>query len=1020
MMGNIIATVVYNTQLSEQKLSELSTNLGTLSGVLAGSRDKRTLMDNIVNTITEVLHVDAASLYMADEDNKRLVIQAASGYQKPLVETEEDVFYEWGQGVTGRIAETNEPFGANSLKDLREKGGSPQGKYDHLQGNKRPDSFYGVPLNVTGRDKPIGVLKVESLETRPFNNEDVLLIEMMGNIIATVVYNTQLSEQKLSELSTNLGTLSGVLAGSQDMQTLMNNVVNTIKEVIGVDAASLYMADEKSQRLVIQAACGYQRPLVAAKAFYEWGQGVTGRIAETNAPFWANSLDDLRRKGGSEKGKYDDLQGGKRPVSFYGVPLNVQGQDKPIGVLKVESLEARPFNNEDVLLIKMMGNVITTVIQNTRLSNTYWENLLSQAFSNSLSLQADSASLDILRSFVVQKDLTVLKASSSALLSSLPNKSYAALEEQTRTLLSLNADSTLFQIMGEQSKDARLTSWYNTLHDLSQSPDTNQKKIPDALLLEKTWQAATNAAQQASQNEFRQAVERLATTIAISCGGQSEWIAAQDEWVIFNLQHVLPISPEIRVPQNLPILFFQGARWQSQQDLDGLVATLPTLKEKGLGNIVAIISFLSQDQWEQSSNDLRRVLQAHAIDFFFLTLQDIQLLACIRNPQNLLLSRLLAEVNLLTVSPYEITGPTPDNMFFGRESELREISEHAATASYGIIGGRKVGKTSILHQLYRVRLPATGFRTIYHDSSIMPTYDAFLATAIRNWRPEPPPDAPTTFGDLLQSPPTDKPLVLLLDEADKLVPADRANEWRLFNALRALVNSGHIQVILCGERTLREALRDPSSPLFNFANEMALGLLDFPDVEKLVTGPMKQLRIELVEEATMVRRIHDFTSGHPNVVQRLCRRLIERLNEHNTRHITLDDLNAVTENPDFVREDFLGTYFSRASTLEHLCALLMATDSDLRTLASIHEALAAKGITATLNQIDAALERLVDLRNILERTSAGYDFAVTAFPLIISKSKRVPDWIALRREVFVHVGDIAPEMAPPELKGRLW
>jgi hypothetical protein len=106
--------------------------------------------------------------------------------------------------------------------------------------------------------------------------------------------------------------------------------------------------------------------------------------------------------------------------------------------------------------------------------------------------------------------------------------------------------------------------------------------------------------------------------------------------------------------------------------------------------------------------------------------------------------------------------------------------------------------------------------------------------------------------------------------------------------------------------------------------------------------------------------------------------------------------------------------------LEHLCALLMAADTELRTLTSVHEALAKHGVVATLNQVDAALERLVDLRSILNRTPEGYDFAVTAFPLIISKSRRVSDWIALRREVFIQAGDIAPEMAPPELQGRLW
>ena len=111
----------------------------------------------------------------------------------------------------------------------------------------------------------------------------------------------------------------------------------------------------------------------------------------------------------------------------------------------------------------------------------------------------------------------------------------------------------------------------------------------------------------------------------------------------------------------------------------------------------------------------------------------------------------------------------------------------------------------------------------------------------------------------------------------------------------------------------------------------------------------------------------------------------------------------MSDDQDFIRKDFFDTYFSRASTLEHLCALAMAGDHQLRTLTSIQHALERYEVNATLNQVDAALERLVDLRNILERTSDGYDFAVTAFPKIIARSRRLSDWIGLRREVFVPV-----------------
>lgn len=379
MMGNIIATVVYNAQASADasagKLASFSQKLGDLSRGLVVSGDRRALMDSIVEKIKDVVGVDASSLYLKDATSRRLILESASGYQAPLKDALPRPFYDWGEGVTGWIADENKPFLAMSLAELRAKGNARRGKYDNLHGNMEPAFFYGLPLNVQGATEPIGVLKIEHLKPRPFTPEDELLVKMMGNVIAAIVYNTQASERKLERLNSGLQALSGVLAGGNSRQELMDNLVEMIAKVVGVDAASLYLADESGKRLIIQAASGYQEDLVQAKPkpFYDWGEGVTGRIAASKRPFLADSLPDLRKNGGGERGKYDHLQGNKQPRSFYGVPLTIadgpsSGGINAIGVLKVEREEQQPFSPEDVLLVNMMANIIAAVVHNAELS----------------------------------------------------------------------------------------------------------------------------------------------------------------------------------------------------------------------------------------------------------------------------------------------------------------------------------------------------------------------------------------------------------------------------------------------------------------------------------------------------------------------------------------------------------------------------------------------------------------------------------------------------------------------------
>ena len=399
---------------------------------------------------------------------------------------------------------------------------------------------------------------------------------------------------------------------------------------------------------------------------------------------------------------------------------------------------------------------------------------------------------------------------------------------------------------------------------------------------------------------------------------------------------------------------------------------------------------------------LRQKLAAlYARDVVLLGLKELQRIIIAREPHTVLRHLVLSKVNLVSISPYVATGATSDNIFFGREPELREIYQHIATVSYAVIGGRRIGKSSLLGRLHRIRLPAAGFRTVYHDCSSTPTYESFVNASIAKWQPEPPSDAPATFGGLLRSPPDDKPLVLLLDEADKLVPADRAHRWRLFSTLRGLANSDRVQVVLSGERTLRGALLDPDGPLFNFANEILLGPLDFRAVEELVTRPMRQLEIELVDESAMARRIYEFTSGHPSVVQRLCRRLIERLNEQGTRRISVDDVDAVIDDPRFQEEDFLGTYWERATPLEQIVSLLMAQKAKSYRLQAVLDLLAAQDLKPEPEVVKAALDRLVDLRSILKRSQVGYRFAVEAFPLVVANTTTAEDLLIVLKSQYL-------------------
>lgn len=450
----------------------------------------------------------------------------------------------------------------------------------------------------------------------------------------------------------------------------------------------------------------------------------------------------------------------------------------------------------------------------------------------------------------------------------------------------------------------------------------------------------------------------------------------------------------INLPERIPLIFVQGGQFSSSDFPSLLRAARFHLPSPHLAIIVVIdedIRVLLTDAIEQ--------LRQHGINALTLGREDLQRILLSKDPRGSLRRMLLSKVDLATISPFVVVGPVRRQLFFGRETEMGRIVASAGKASFALVAGRRYGKTSTLQRLHNELLSTAGYHTLLYDCSRIDPAQPLSVCVVDDWKPGIPPNAPATLDDLLQwtSP---VPMVLLLDEADRLVMIDRRSGWRTLSILRALANAGRCQVILGGERVVHEAILDPSTPLFNFVTRIPLGPLDFNAVEELITRPFRQMEIGFSDEKEVVRRCFEFTSGHPNIVQRLCARLVATLNLHNTRLITLDDVDEVIEDPKFQEEDFLQTYWSQASDLEQIITLLMAGADKPVRFGTILDLLASEGLQPEPVVVKKALDRLVDLRAILRRLPSGYEFAIAAFPQVLANTTTAEDLLPVLKSQY--------------------
>jgi GAF domain-containing protein/cellulose biosynthesis protein BcsQ len=949
-----------------------------------------TLVENLLDTLSAELGVMAASLYLLDEVTNKLVIQAATGYQKPLIA--QRASYGIGEGITGWIARTGETFRANSLEEFK-KIPAWKGRLNAPHGIREPQAFLGVPLRVNDRlgsaEKVIGVLKVEDIaptEEHPepyFTNEDELLVTMMANVIATVVFNTQVSESRLCRLCVQLQRLSQALAGGPGMEELLDQAIESLAQVLGAEASSLYLLDESSNTVVIRAAAGYQQPLVSQRATYRIGEGITGWIAKMGEAFKANSLEELHRHP-AWMGKHNPGQGNREPRAFVGVPLCVQGQSRAIGVLKVEDIECSKehpepyFTDGDFLLVSLMANVITAVIHTAHEGEARIGAILRQAGSLSAPKEIVPG---LLRDCVRSQDQGIIEQVAIALARSLdanPNRDH----QELKALFDARANPELYRRVAYWAESPSVKWSFNLCHMLLAS-QRQFASTDDLLQAAAPWLALRAGV--GDKEAFRAAAKALTRQVADAAQLPmlEDQFDCQEDWFAFLLNIEQLCGGRM---QRVPVVFQRGGTLQE--------ANLDRLYRLVMGDPKHTSNILLLFQWEgawptDEVEGARRYFGQHAIEIVIVGIADALRLINGKEPQEVL--RRMIQRQIRIVSPFVNVGPVPQAMFFGRERELRHVVQGIqAGRSCALIGGRCIGKTSILQRLYRVVLSNRDFRVVYCDGSNLDfqdeaSYAQLLGTPlpVRDRTPASAGLDEVTFGDLLEPKQAEKPLILILDESDSLIVASRRNGWPLFKLLRTLSN---IRAVFAGGQNLSDALRDPNHALFNWMEPIPLGALAFADVRALITRPFENLAIDLVGER-IAADIYSVTGGHPNVVQRFCSRLVARLNEIDKRSIELVDVDAVVADQQFVTEDYLATYWGSAMPIEKVVSLLLAQNPRLRSLEDVRTALSRSlKLEVANNELLDALSRLVELRSILRKTNIGYEFAIDSFPRLVQRA----------------------------------
>ncbi len=283
-----------------------------------------------------------------------------------------------------------------------------------------------------------------------------------------------------------------------------------------------------------------------------------------------------------------------------------------------------------------------------------------------------------------------------------------------------------------------------------------------------------------------------------------------------------------------------------------------------------------------------------------------------------LLSRLIkyriAIVN--KYNPYIAGSPIrTEEMFFGREKLLRRIMNTVHNNSLMIYGPRRIGKTSLQHQLKlrleKVRDPEYDFIPVMVD--LQGTSEAFFFTTlmeevIDSCRPrlngdvkfrlhenkenysgrDLSHDMKTLLKTLSEATSRKLKVVLLIDEVDELNKYSEQANQRLRSVFMKTF-AENLVAVMSGAH-IRKNWQSEGSPWYNFFEEIPVPPFEREDAIRLIREPVAGI---FTYSDRAIEKIIDYSECKPYILQKFCVNVINWIIEHKRRRVTGDDVDAV-------------------------------------------------------------------------------------------------------------------------------
>lgn len=333
---------------------------------IAASTELDALLDRMLDLFVEVAKAEAGTLYLYDAESDELVFKVVKGdpHSQRLLGTRLPAT----RGIAGAALRGGTPiFIADVTHDPRWERGLSELSELQLR------TMYCLPLILQGQC--VGVVQVFNLPAVAVDDtEELALLQLLGNRMvseiekARLLSEAQQRENRLSALVDIVSRLTTTLERSELLTLIMDHA----RELLEVEATSVWELDEQRNLLVLHVATG-ERGEKLREVTVPVGQGIIGHVVQTGEPMLVADVSKDRRH-------YQevDRQSGFVTRSIMCVPLRApriqlgpeRGELKATIIGGAQALNKRngaAFTNDDLELFQAFASQAATVLQLSRL-----------------------------------------------------------------------------------------------------------------------------------------------------------------------------------------------------------------------------------------------------------------------------------------------------------------------------------------------------------------------------------------------------------------------------------------------------------------------------------------------------------------------------------------------------------------------------------------------------------------------------------------------------------------------------